>query len=623
MSQVSLAARRPLLALSALALAVSAHAQNKLDTVVTTAARTPQKLSEVLADMTVITRADIERQAFGSLGDLLRSQACFELVRNGGPFTNTSMFVRGADTRHTTVLVDGIHYDSQASSGATWQNIPLAQIERIEIVRGAASAVYGSDAIGGVVQIFTRKGSGAPTVEIAAGAGNRGLQKGSISVTGMTGIVDYAFSLAGEHSDGYNIRPTTDPTYTPDRDGYHQGNGSARVGVQLAKEHRVEVMAMRSQSDAQYDASAKPTVDDHNLNQMKALRGTWSAQWNPDLTTEFSVGESTDRYEIPPPGFTYLTETRIRSYALNGGYKFGAHQFTGVIERREDRLTNTSLTQSAVAGRGDRSNNGFGAGWLWSDGPLSLQLNARHDDDSEFGGADTGMLAAGWKLGGGWRVRGSWGTAFRAPSLYQRFSDYGNPKLVPEHGRNAEVGLHFEQGNTNLGVTVYRNLVDDLIVFGAPDKAKCPNDFGCYENVGQGRLQGLTLSGGTQLGIVRLSGSVDLQAPKDVTVGSANYGKLLARRAKQHASLRADSTFGDWDFGALVQVSGKRFDTVANTTKLGGYATLDLDAQYEISKQLRMQFKLENAFNRHYQSANGYDAQPVQAFIGLRYTPQF
>jgi vitamin B12 transporter len=622
MSPSLLAARRSLLALAVMAVASSTQAQNKLDTVVTSATRTPQKLSEVLADLTVITRADIERQAFGSVGDLLRSQACFELVRNGGPFANTSMFVRGADSRHTAVLIDGIRYDSQASSGATWQNIPLAQIERIEIVRGAASAVYGSDAIGGVVQIFTRKGDGKPTLEITAGAGNRGLQKGGISLTGMTGIVDYAFSLSGEHSDGYNIRPTTDAAYTPDRDGYRQGDGSARVGVQLAKEHRVEVMAMRSQSNAQYDASAKPTVDDHSLNQMKALRGSWAAQWSPVLNTELSAGESIDRYEIPPPGSPYLTETRTRSYALNGGHKVGDHQFTGVIERREDRLTNTGLTQSVIAGRGDRANDGFGAGWLWSGGPLSLQLNARHDDDSEFGGASTGMLAAGWKLGGGWRVRGSWGTAFRAPSLYQRFSDYGNKSLVPERGRNAEVGLHFEQGNSNLGVTVYRNLVDNLIVFGPPDAAKCPS-FGCYDNIGQGRLQGLSLSASTQLGIVRLSGSLDLQAPKDVTDGSANYGKLLARRSRQHASLRADTNFGSWDLGALVQVSGKRFDNAGNTTKLGGYATLDLDAQYEISKPLRLQFKLENAFNRHYQSANGYAAQPVQAYVGLRYTPQF
>jgi len=621
MSHSLLAARRSLLALAVLALAASAQAQNKLDTVVTTATRTPQKLSDVLADLTVITRADIERQAFGSLADLLRAQACFELGRNGGPLATTSMFVRGADTRHTTVLVDGIHYDSQASSGATWQNIPLAQIERVEIVRGAASAIYGSDAIGGVVQIFTRKGSGKPTVELAAGAGNRGLRQGSVSVTGMTGIVDYAFSLGGERSDGYNSRPTSDPAYQPDRDGYRQGNGSARVGVQLAPEHRVEVMAVRSKSNSQYDASAKPTVDDRNLNEMSALRGSWAAQWSPALNTEFSAGESTDRYEIPPPGFAYLTETRIRSYALNGGYRFGAHQFTGVVERREDRLLNSSLPQSATPGQGDRHNNAFGAGWLWSDGPLSLQLNARRDDDSQFGGATTGMLAGGWKLGAGWRVRGSWGTAFRAPSLYQRFSDYGNANLVPEHGRNAEVGLHFEQGNTNLGVTAYRNLIDDLIIFGAA--GQCPSSFGCYENVSQGRLQGLTLSAGTQLGIVRLSGSVDLQAPKDVTPGKANYGKQLARRAKEHAKLRADTSIGNWDFGALLLVSGKRFDNAGNTVKLGGYATLDLDAQYEISKPLRLQLKLENAFNRKYQSANGYDAQPLQAFIGLRYTPQF
>ncbi|HEY8879632.1 MAG TPA: TonB-dependent receptor plug domain-containing protein, partial [Roseateles sp.] len=256
MSHSLLAARRSLLALAVLALASSAHAQNKLDTVVTTAARAPQKLSDVLADMTVLTRDDIERQAFGSLADLLRRQVGFEMVRNGGAGANTSLFVRGADTRHTAVLIDGVRIDSQASSGASWNAIPLAQVERVEIVRGPASALYGSDAIGGVVQIFTRKGEGKPVVDFGIGGGNRGLAKADASVSGRSGIVDYALSAAGESSNGFNARPApANATFTPDDDGYQSRNASLRLGVQLAAEHRLEVSALTSHVNAEYDST--------------------------------------------------------------------------------------------------------------------------------------------------------------------------------------------------------------------------------------------------------------------------------------------------------------------------------------------------------------------------------
>lgn len=611
-------------ALALLAALPEAQAQSAgrkgLDPVFVTATRSPQALSQVLADATVITRADIERQAFGGLADLLRSQACFEMVRNGGPGSNTSLFVRGADTRHTTVLIDGIRVDSQASSGASWQTIPLAQIERIEIVRGAASAIYGSDAIGGVVQIFTRKGDGKPQLELGTGIGTDGLAKLDASIFGMSGIFDYALSVASERSDGFNTRPSTDPTYTPDQDGYRSRNASLRLGAQLNPGHRVELMSLRSHVDSQYDASAKPRVDDHSLHDMRAVRGSWAAQWSKGLNTEFSVGESYDRYETKPN--LYLTETKIRSYALNGSYKLGdGHQINALIERREDKLLNTGLSQSPTKGSADRHQDAIGAGWLWAAGPLSLQLHARHDKDSEFDSANTGTLAGGYQLSPHWRVQASVGTAFRAPSLYQRFSDYGpSTDLEPERGRNTEIGLHYGQGASSFSVTAYRNEVRDLIIFGAA--GNCASEFGCYENVSKGRLQGLSLRGGTSLAGLRLSGSLDLQAPKDVTKGSTNYGQVLARRAKTHGKLRAETDVAGWALGAEILASGKRTDNLATGFKLGGYATFGMDAQYSLNQALRLQLKLDNAFDRKYETARGYASSPFQFFVGLRYTPE-
>ena len=621
------AVHRPLLALSILALAASAHAQNKLDTVVTTATRTPQKLSDVLADMTVLTRDDIERQAFGSLADLLRRQVGFEMIRNGGAGANTSLFVRGADTRHTAVLIDGVRVDSQASSGVSWNAIPLAQVERIEIVRGPASALYGSDAIGGVVQIFTRKGEGKPVVDIGVGGGNRGLAKVDASVRGRSGIVDYALAAAGESSSGFNARPApATATFTPDDDGYQSRNASLRLGVQLAPEHRVEVSALTSHVDAEYDSTATAKTDDRTVSDTRANRLAWSAQWSPALRSELSVGESTERYETRPS--PYVTKTWVRTYGFNTSWNLGTiGTLQGVLERREDKLQNDGLIASPTPNRGERHQDAIGAGWTWANGPLSLQLNARRDRDSEFGGVSTGSVAGGYRLGTAWRLQASVGTSFRAPSLYQRFSDSGKPDLLPEKGRNAELGLHYAVGRDEFSITAYRNLVRDLIVYvpmpvPAPVPAPCLSPWGCYDNIGEGRLQGLSLRGATALGAVRLSGTLDLQAPKDSDKASANYGKLLARRAKTHGTVRAETDIGAWTLGGQVLASSKRTDNLSTGYQLGGYALLDLDAQVALSRQLGLQFKVDNVFDRKYETARSYAASPRQVFVGLRFTPQ-
>src|SRR5574343_189969 len=209
-----------MIALGLLAMSATVQAQeapNKLGQVQVTATRSKLDLSQVLADVTVLTRADIERQGFGNLVDLLGRQSCVELVRNGNPGTNTSLFLRGANSQHTLLLVDGVRMDTQSGSGgAAWEAIPLAQIERVEIVRGAASSVYGSDAGAGVIQVFTRKGKRTPTVEIGGGIGSLGLVRGDFSISGAAGDLDYALSLAEEVADGFNIRKVlNDPAYNP------------------------------------------------------------------------------------------------------------------------------------------------------------------------------------------------------------------------------------------------------------------------------------------------------------------------------------------------------------------------------------------------------------------------
>ena len=598
---------------------------NKLDSVFVTAIRSPQRLADVLADVTVLTRADIERQAFGGIADLLRNNGCAEIARNGGPASPSSLYLRGADTRHTLVLIDGMRVDSQATGGASWQALPLSQIERIEVLKGPASAIYGSDAVGGVVQIFTRKGGSKLSLDLGVAAGNLGTQKLDAGIFGSSGIFDFAVSAAGERSDGFNA--TLDVpgsfSYVPDRDGYRNHNASVRLGAQLSREHRVEVMGLQSHVDGQYDGSkSKPLIDDHSLQDTKAASANWSAQWLPTLQTQLTLGQSSERYETKPS--PYLTETKLRNISLNGSYEFSkSQQLNFVLERRDDELQNSGLT--TANGTDKRNQNALALGYLWSAGALSLQAHARHDDDSQFGGVDTGTLAAGYLLSPALRLVGSAGTAFRAPTLYQRGSVYGPDltkvgvaPLAPEHGRNLEFGLKFNAGLSDASITAYRNRVKDLIIFGVA--GACQSNFGCYQNVSEALLQGVSLAGGTQfahgLGNTRLSATLDLQAPKD-----ASTGKLLARRARHFGTVRADTQLESWHFGIGVQASGQRYDNAANTKPLGGYALLNLDVQYAINRDLKLQVNLDNAFGRAYQTAGGYAQSPRTVLLGLRYSP--
>ncbi|UXH77449.1 TonB-dependent receptor plug domain-containing protein [Roseateles amylovorans] len=592
----------------------------QLDEVTVTGTRSPMRLADVLGDLTVLNRADIERQGYGNVADLLRNRAGVEMTRNGGPGTNTSLFVRGAESRHTIVLIDGVRVESQSTGGADWQNLPLSQIERVEVLKGPASALYGSDAIGGVVQIFTRKGSGRTQLDMGVGAGNLGQVKADIGVSGGDRRFDYAASLSGDRGTGFNgFTNAKSTSYQPDKDGWRNYSASLRLGGQIAAGHRLEVVGLKSRTDSGYDAGKN--ADDRTLTTSEAARAGWSGQWSPALSTQLDVAESRQTLETKPSS-PYLSKTRIRTATLQGFYKLDErHQINALVERREDRLDNTALVP---AGSDERHDDAIGLSYLLSAGAFSLQAHGRHDDDSDFGRINTGTLAAGYRLGAGWRVTAAAGNAFRAPTLYQMGSVYGPnlslPGVAPlraERGHNREIGLAWEQGDLNAAITTYHNRVSDLIAFGAA--GTCRSTVGCYGNVARATLQGTSLKAGAQLGPVGLSGQLDFSDPTDDSTG-----KTLQRRAKRFGSVRADfqpTPLPDWAFGATWQGSGSRWDNAANTTRLGGYGLWNLDARYSIAKDWRLQLNVDNLFDRRYMTANNYAQAPRTWFVMLRYSP--
>lgn len=601
--------------------AAPAWAQNSLDPVLVTGTRSPLPLSRLLADATVLDRADIERQGFGNLADLLSRQACIEIVRTGNPGSATSLFLRGANTQHTLLLVDGVRVDNQSGSGgAPWEAIPLAQIERVEIVRGSASALYGSDAMAGVIQVFTRKGEGAPSLQLGAALGSMGLAKGDLTLSGRHRTLDYALSAATEVSDGFNARPVNnDPSYTPDRDDWRQHSLQGRLGWQAAAGQRLEGLFSVSALNAGYDAAAKPRpgVDDRNLHDTQAARLLWSSTWSADLRSEFSTGRSRQRYETQTDGrSTYLTETEVSQWAAQGSWRLGSHQLNALAERREDRLVNSGLRPS-TGGRADRHQNALGLSWLASAGAWDAQLHLRRDDDSEFGGVSTGSAALGWRLASAWRAWASAGSAFRAPTLYQVFSEFG-PKagqaaLAPERGRNRELGLRWSDASSELSLTAYDNRIRNLISWDASFIGRCDSAWGCYGNLAQARLRGISLQGQTQLAGWRLQAGIERQDPTDTSTG-----KRLGRRAEQLVRVSVERDWQAFSAGAQLQAQGARFDDHANTRPLGGYTLLHLQLGYRINAQTRLQLNIDNALDKAYETAKGFAQAGRSVQLGVR-----
>ncbi|HEY0202496.1 MAG TPA: TonB-dependent receptor, partial [Burkholderiaceae bacterium] len=441
-------------------LVAQAATADELRETVVTATRVARPLSDLVADVSVVDHDTIERSGAVDVADVLARLPGVEISRTGGLGAVTSVYLRGTEQRYTAVYIDGVRVDSQATGGALWEQIPLSQIDRIEVLRGPAAAVYGSDAVGGVVQFFTKKGEGAAKPYVGVGLGSRGTRSAQAGVSGGTGMLDYALGLSHERSNGFNAR--TIAGANPDDDGYKRSSANAKLGLQIDPRQRIEGTLLASNMNSQYD-DYTPGADDRNHYQLRTGGLAWLAQWSDVYSTRVQATESRSTY-TSEPNF-YSTRTTLRNYLFQNEWRLGAHLITAALERREDELDNAA-TDYGPGLVGSRSQNALALGYSYSTGPHTVQGNVRHDDDSEFGGKTTGSLAYGYAITPQWRATLSAGNSFRAATLYQRFSEYGVSNLAPETGRNVEAGLRWSQDASSVGVVVYRNRVSNLINFG-------------------------------------------------------------------------------------------------------------------------------------------------------------
>ena len=584
-----------------------ALAQNSLDPMLVTATRQEMRTSELLSDVTVIDREELDAAGHSTLEELLSRQPGIEYGANGSYGAASSLYVRGTNGSHVLLLVDGMRVGSATSGNVSWSRIPVSQIERIEIVRGPASSLYGSDAIGGVVQVFTRLGAGPLNFQGEAGAGSNDTSSASGGLSGAQNGWRYALNASTYSTGGFNSKPWS-ATASKDRDGYWNNSLSGRLGYSFAKGHEAGVSFLHSDGENRYDGSGasvdwrnRVRVDSFNTFLKNAITDSW--------TSTLSIGGSTDDSEELKDGArnsVFRTEQVLYAWQNDFRTRFG--NFLLGVERLEQKVDTTTKYTTT-----ERTNDSLLAGWNIGYQAHRLQLNLRHDDNSQFGDKTTGSVSYGYRFSPNWRANVGYGTAFKAPTfndLYYplNWGYHGNPDLLPESSKNREAALHFETGRQHVSLTWFLNRVENLIVW-----TNTPS------NVGNARLEGAILAYEGSAAGFDLRANYNLLDAKD-----ADTGQRLARRARHYGTASVGQSIGAWEWRVEQHLSDSRMDYPYGEPpkKLAGYALTHLYGAYRLSPDWSVFARVNNLFDREYVLADGYATPGVNAFLGIRYSPK-
>ncbi|MEW5757486.1 MAG: TonB-dependent vitamin B12 receptor [Pseudomonadota bacterium] len=574
----------------------------EFDPLIVTATRTAQTADETLSSVTVITKKEIERLQAQSVQDLLRGVPGVSIANNGGAGKATSVFLRGTESDHVLVLVDGVKVGSATLGTTSFQDIPVEQIERIEIVRGPRSSLYGSEAIGGVIQIFTRKGGGAFKPFFHIGGGSNRTHNVSTGVSGGGDRGWFNVSASGFATEGFDARTDSDP----DRDGYRNRSGSLRAGRQFDSGIELDIHAMHAEGDNEFDGSAVNESESVQQVSGGTLRFSPVDMWRIALT----AGRSRDESDNFKDGvFKSRFDTQRDTLSFQNDLSIATdHLLTLGADYQDDRVDGT-----AAYAVGARDNTGLFTQYQGAFGAQDVQLSLRREDNEQFGNRNTGGAAWGYALRAGLRLTAVYGTAFKAPTFNELyFPGYGKPDLRPEESRSMELGLRGEPAWGRWSLNAYETRIHDLIAFDSSTFAPA--------NIDQARIRGLEAVTGVRLGSWDMNANLTLLDPENRS-GGANDGNMLPRRARQSLRLDADRDFGHCRLGATLLAAGNRYDDLANTRSLGGYTTLDVRAEIGLAKDWLMQARIENLLGKDYETAAFYNQPGRSLYLTLRYQP--
>ena len=582
--------------------------------IVVTASRLPQERKAVIGDVSVIEAADIERAGQTTLLELLQTQPGIEVTSNGGAGKPSSLFMRGTNSNHVIVLIDGMRINSETAGNTAFENIPTAQIERVEILRGAASSLYGQDAIGGVIQIFTKKGKdGVPRFHTSAGYGSYNTRTADAGVSGSVGDTSFALNISSYNTDGFSAIKTHNRRYKDD-DGYRNLAVSGSLNHQIVPGHSVGIQFFSSEGHNRYDNSSNVTdFSNHNMARQLSYsifsRNQIIEHWHSTIR----IGEGRDDATDYASSGRYYFDTKQRQLSWQNDITLPVGTLTLLYDRLEQRVSSSTQYD-----QNSRNNDGYAAIYALTHGAHSAQLSYRSDHNSQYGTNDTGNIGYGYQINDTWQVTASYGSAFRAPTFNQLYwpADpiYGassNPDLKPEKSDNIEASVRYHNQQSSLSATIYENKVHNLIA-GYP-----------LVNINRARIQGLTLAGNQQWDAWTLRGNVDVQSPRS----DDKNDNLLPLRANRHGSLNLAYQWDKLRIAGEMVSSSTRYAELANTNRLGGYTLFNMVAEYKITPEWRLLARANNIFDKKYALARDfggeyYNTPGSNVFFSVSYTPQ-
>jgi vitamin B12 transporter len=586
------------------------HAQEtpqNLPDLVVTATRTETAKNQLAAASTVYTRKDIERLQAKTIPELLSGTPGIDMVQSGGYGKDTNVYIRGTNSDHVLVLIDGIKVGSVTSGTTPFQFIPIDQVERVEIIRGPQSSLYGSEAIGGVIQIFTRKGGQEekPSVTLDAGGGSYDTYRASGTVSGKWKNSWYTLGSSQFGSQGFNTRQPVRGLDQPDKDGYLNTALNARLGHRFDNTAEVEASFMRAEGKTEYDGTPNKT---EFINQVVGTSASMNIvdNWRSILR----LGQSLDENDSFAPNGAFVSQfnsTRWNVSWLNEVALSDNHQLVIGSDYRLDQVDgSTAYTE----------NSRYDAGIFTELHSRILDdhfINAsiRGDKNEAFGEQVTGNL--GWRYNSSYGISpfASFGNAFKAPTFNQLyFPGFGNPSLKAEQSTSFEAGLAGDHDWMQWEIRGYHTNIDNLIV----TVSNPTTSLFSAENVGKAQIDGIEAEIGTQLMGWNNKLSMNLLSPKNRVTNAR-----LPRRAEKTLSYDLSRSFGQFDLGANVLAQSDRFDDALNRTKVAGYVTIDLRTAYHLNKNWMLSAKLNNLLDKQYQTINTYNTADRNFFLSIHY----
>ena len=599
-----------------------AHAEpvHRLDQVVVTAARRAQTVDETLAPVTIINRQEIERYQALTVVEILNQAAPgVQISSNGGPGANSGVYIRGTKTAQTLILMDGQRINTASSGSAPLEYIDPEIIERIEVVRGPRSTLYGADAVGGVINIITRQGAGAPTLTVKAGGGSRKTGEYGLNLNGESDGTRYNFGARLLETEGFDrTLDKTSPTDTnADNDAFRNKTLSASVSRRFANDIEAGANFVYFTGKSEYDNvyTSTATPESHfretiaNVYLSKVVNDVW------DTRVEAGLVKDT-REEVDNNAVTGIIDNRLLSLSWLNNVAWAENQLlTAGVD-----YTNETVESNTVYAVTERSNTALYAQNLTTFSSSDLQLNARYDHSDAFGGHLTGGASWGFDLPAELRLIATYSTAFRAPTFTDMYRESSfsapNPDLKPEFSRYAELELRGAFGEqTNWSVNVYQNDMDDML-----NTVKNASGKWHTVNIDKARIRGVEFQLYTQLAGIDLNTNFSFIDPENLS--GVDAGKKLHYRAQKLFALNADKDFGRWSVGGTFRAQGKTWTDTANTGQIPGYGTFDLRASLNVTDTVTTQLKVTNLLDKEYQPVIGYRGEPRGVFATVIWSPE-